>query len=179
MDVKYVPKHCYTGSDNQKFYQYTMIDEASRERFIYPYKEQSSYSTIDFVKRSIVYFGYKPKEIQTDNGAEFTFTQKCKTHAHPLDLLCASLQINHKLIRPRTSRHNGKVERSHRNDQNRFYNYLKFYSYDDLLKQMKAYLKRSNNIPMQVLRWISPLEKRQLLIETKVSIDEQKILNII
>lgn len=179
MDVKYVPKYCYTGSDNQKFYQYTMIDEASRERFIYPYKEQSSYSTIDFVKRSIVYFGYKPKEIQTDNGAEFTFTQKCKTHAHPLDLLCASLQINHKLIRPRTSRHNGKVERSHRNDQNRFYNYLKFYSYDDLLKQMKAYLKRSNNIPMQVLRWISPLEKRQLLIETKVSVDEQKILNII
>lgn len=40
MDVKYVPKSCYTGMDGQKFYQYTMIDEASRERFIYPYKEQ-------------------------------------------------------------------------------------------------------------------------------------------
>ena len=39
-----------------KFYQYTIIDEASRERFIYPYKEQSSFSTIDFVKRAIVYF---------------------------------------------------------------------------------------------------------------------------
>ena len=43
-----------------KFYQYTVIDEASRERFIYPYREQSSYSTIDFVKRAIAYFGYKP-----------------------------------------------------------------------------------------------------------------------
>lgn len=164
MDVKYIPKYCYVGSDKQKFYQYTMIDEASRERFIYPYKEQSSYSTIDFVKRAIVYFNYKPKIIQTDNGAEFTFIKKTN-RIHPLDLLCASLQIEHKLIRPRTPRHNGKVERSHRNDQNRFYNYLKFYSYDDLQKQMKAYLKRSNNIPMQVLGWISPVEKRELLVK--------------
>lgn len=164
MDVKYIPKYCYVGSDKQKFYQYTMIDEASRERFIYPYKEQSSYSTIDFVKRAIVYFNYKPKIIQTDNGAEFTFIKKTN-RIHPLDLLCASFQIEHKLIRPRTPRHNGKVERSHRNDQNRFYNFLKFYSYDDLSKQMKAYLKRSNNIPMQVLGWVSPLDKRTLLVK--------------
>ena len=52
MDVKYVPKECYSGTDGEKFYQYTIIDEASRERFIYPYKEQSSYSTVDFVKRA-------------------------------------------------------------------------------------------------------------------------------
>ncbi|MGN1227692.1 MAG: IS481 family transposase, partial [Christensenellales bacterium] len=47
MDVKHIPKVCYSGNDGQKFYQYTMIDEASRERFIYPYMEQSSYSTVD------------------------------------------------------------------------------------------------------------------------------------
>ena len=162
MDVKYVPKDCYVGNDGQKFYQYTMIDESSRERFIYPYKEQSSYSTIDFVKRAIIYFGYQPQIIQTDNGCEFTHTQKTK-QIHPLDTLCNDLKIEHKLIRPRTPRHNGKVERSHRNDQNRFYNYLSFYSYEDLLIQMKAYLKRSNNIPMQVLGWISPIEKRNQL----------------
>lgn len=52
MDVKVVPKQCYVGELPDKF----VIDEASRERFIYPYKEQSSYSTIDFVKRAIVYF---------------------------------------------------------------------------------------------------------------------------
>ncbi len=70
MDVKYVPKTCYVGIDGQKFYQYTVINDASREKFIYPYKEQSSYSTIDFVKRAIVYFGYKPQIIQTYNGTE-------------------------------------------------------------------------------------------------------------
>ena len=164
MDVKVVPKQCYVGELPDKFYQYTVIDEASRERFIYPYKEQSSYSTIDFVKRAIVYFGYKPQIIQTDNGQEFTYIRKTDK-IHPLDTLLNSLNITHKLIKPRTPRHNGKVERSHRNDQQRFYSHLKFYSYDDLKKQMKAYLKRSNNIPMQSLNWLSPLEMRQKIIQ--------------
>lgn len=164
MDVKVVPKQCYTGKLPDKFYQYTAIDEASRERFIYPYKEQSSYSTVDFVKRAITYFGYKPQIIQTDNGQEFTYIKKTDK-IHPLDNLLNTLNINHKLIKPRTPRHNGKVERSHRNDQQRFYSYLRFYSYDDLLLQMKSYLKRSNNIPMQTLNWLSPLEMRQKIIE--------------
>ena len=159
MDVKYVPRACYSGNDGERFYQYTVIDEASRERFIYPYKEQSGYSTVQFLKRAIEYFGYAPKIIQTDNGAEFTNIAKTD-RTHILDVLCNQLGIEHKLIRPRTPRHNGKVERSHRNDQERFYNFLKFYSYEDLLKQMKRYLRRSNKIPMQVLGWKSPLEKR-------------------
>ena len=48
-------------------------------------------------------------------------------------------------------------------DQQRFYSYLRFYSYNDLLTQMKAYLKRSNNIPMQILNWMTPIEKRKQL----------------
>lgn len=167
LDVKYVPSACYTGEIPDKFYQYTVIDEASRERFIYPYKEQSSYATIDFVKRAIIYFGYKPKIIQTDNGQEFTYTSNTNK-IHPFDILCNTLDIEHKRIKPRTPRHNGKVERSHRNDQQRFYNYLKFYSYDDLLNQMKRYLKRSNNIPMSVLNWNTPLQMRNILEQQKM-----------
>lgn len=165
MDVKYVPTACYNGSVPQKFYQYTVIDEASRERFIYPYMEQSGYSTVDFLKRSIKYFGYKPEILQTDNGSEFTNITKTE-RKHTLDITCEALNIRHQRIRPRTPRHNGKVERSHRNDQERFYNYLAFYSYDDLKIQMKRYLNRSNNIPMQVLGWKTPLEKR-LELETQ------------
>ena len=167
MDVKYVPAICYTGHDGNKFYQYTMIDEASRERFIYPYMEQSSFSTIDFVQRAIMYFGYAPEIIQTDNGAEFTYLSKTK-RTHPFDVFCAKYNIVHKLIRPRTPWHNGKVERSHRNDQERFYNFLSFYSYDDLKIQMKRYLNRSNNIPMSVLNWKSPLQKRKELEQVVV-----------
>lgn len=162
MDVKYVPSACYTGTDGQKFYQYTVVDEASRERFIYPYLEQSGYSTCDFIKRAILYFGYKPHTIQTDNGSEFNNIIKTN-RVHAMDVLCMDLKIEHKKIRPRMPRHNGKVERSHRNDQERFYNFLRFYSYDDLLLQMKRYLRRSNRIPMAVLGWMSPIQKRDAL----------------
>lgn len=159
MDVKYVPIVCYVGSYGEKFYQYTMIEEATRERFIYAYKEQSSYSTVDFVQRAIVYFGYAPDMIQTDNGSEFNHTRKT-SRVHPLDVLCNRLHIVHKTIRPATPWHNGKVERSHRSDQERFYNHLSFYSYEDLQLQMKRYLYRSNRIPMSVLGWKSPIQKR-------------------
>lgn len=168
MDVKYVPAACYAGTDGDKFYQYTMIDEASRERFIYAYKEQSSYSTIDFTKRAIIYFGYAPETIQTDNGGEFTHSSKTN-RVHPFDMLCNQLNIHHKTIRPKTPWHNGKVERSHRNDQERFYNYLRFYSLEDLQLQMKRYLRRSNRIPMGVLGWKSPVEKRREIEFARVS----------
>ena len=172
MDVKYVPKECYVGLVPDKFYQYTMIDEAWRERFIYPYKEQSAYSTVDFVKRAILYFGYQSKIIQTNNSQEFTYL-KNTSKIHPLDILLNNLDIKHQLVRPRTPRHNRKVERSHRNDQNRFYNYLKFYSYEDLKIQMKRYLNRSNNIPMQVLGWLSPKQKRYKINEAKENLQLQ------
>lgn len=162
MDVKYIPLVCYVGKDGQKFYQYTMLEEASRKRFIYAYEEHSSFSTIDFVKRAIIYFGYAPKIIQTDNGSEFTHFTKTK-RTHPFDKFCDKINIEHKLIRPRTPWHNGKVERSHRNDQERFYNYLNFYSFEDLQDQMKRYLRRSNDIPMAVLGWKSPNQRQREL----------------
>ena len=164
LDVKYVPAACYVGLDDEKFYQYTIQEEASRKRFIYAYRENSSFSTCDFVERAIAWFGYAPNTIQTDHGGEFTHTQKTD-QIHPFDRLCIRLHITHKLLRPRTPWHNGKVERSHRNDQERFYNHLRFYSYDDLKTQMMRYLYRSNNIPMSVLGWKSPNQK-QLELET-------------
>ena len=101
MDVKYVPLECNVGEyKHERYYQYTMIDEATRERFIYPYKEKSGYSTVDFIKRAIIYFGYLPSIIQTDNGTEFTNpkgTGEGKVHA--VDQLLNRLRIKHKLIR--------------------------------------------------------------------------------
>lgn len=162
LDVKYVPTACYVGKDECRFYQYTMLEEASRKRFIYPYVEQSGFSSVDFIQRAIAFFGYAPAMIQTDNGQEFTNTTNT-TRVHHVDVFCNKHHIVHHLIRPRTPWHNGKVERSHRNDQERFYDYLRFYSFADLKKQMKAYLYRSNNIPMCVLGWQSPNSKHSEL----------------
>ena len=174
MDVKYVPTECNISRDPfaRQYYQYTMIDEASRERFIYAYEEQSSYSTLDFVLRAFRYFGYIPQILQTDNGPEFTHTGKTD-RVHPLDKLCRHYGIRHQLIKPRTPRHNGKVERSHRNDNERFYSTLRFYNFEDLQRQMKAYLYRSNRIPSRVLtsrdgkkHWLTPIQMRQDLLPT-------------
>jgi len=162
LDVKYVSTACHAAKEKEQYYQYTVIEEASRKRFIYAYQEQSSYSTVDFVKRAIIWFGYAPAEIQTDCGAEFTHTAKTK-RVHPFDVFCNCHHIHHHILRPRTPWHNGKVERSHRNDQERFYNYLSFYSFADLQEQMKRYLYRANNIPMAVLGWKSPNQRHREL----------------
>lgn len=175
MDVKYVPCECdvtLPRDERHQFFQYTMIDEASRERFIYPYQDLCAASTVDFVKRAIRYFRYRPKLIQTDNGPEFTYTRETKNDKeHQLDKFCRLHGIQHKTIKPRTPRHNGKVERSHRNDNERFYKWLRFHSYNDLIIQMQAYLKRSNDIPISTLksrdekkRWLTPRQKRAELL---------------
>ena len=162
IDVKYVPLECKLPNIAKeiRFYQYTCIDEASRERYLYWYMEHTPTNTVDFIERCIKYYGYKPKEIQTDNGTEFTYNQAKIKKEHPMEKLLKRLEIRHHKIRPRTPEHNGKVERSHRNDNERFYSYLKFYSLEDLRKQGAVYLKRSNRIPMAVLNYLTPIEMR-------------------
>lgn len=178
MDVKFVPVSCYIGKmihyDDNKYYQYTMIDEATRERFIFPYKEHNVSSTLDFVKRAIAYFGYAPSIIQTDNGAEFTNVKKPNQKEpvkHALDVLLEKLKIKHQLIRAYTPRLNGKVERSHRSDQESFYNYLKYKTYEELKKKMMGWNIRYNNRPHASLTnragkkvWWLPLQKREDLL---------------
>lgn len=174
MDVKYVPRICNKGEFADEWvYQYTMIDEATRERFLYPYKEHSGWSTVDFIKRAIAYFGYLPKIIQTDNGTEFTNPKGTgEGKIHIVDQLLNKLGIQHKLIRVYTPRHNGKVERSHRTDQEGFYNHMTFTTFEELKEKMAVWNIRYNNRPHSSLRdrngkrsWISPLQKREMLLE--------------
>ena len=163
---KYVPNECKENNlpEETRFYQYTCIDEASRKIFLYWYDEHTPANTVDFIKRCIDYYKYKPEEIQTDNGTEFTYNKERIKVLHPMDEFCINNNIYHHKIRPRTPRHNGKVERSHRNDNERFYSFLSFYSLEDLIKQGTKYLKRSNNIPMQVLNYLTPIEMRKKLL---------------
>ena len=127
------------------------------------YDSHTPQNTVDFIIRCINFFRYKPFEIQTDNGTEFTWNQEKMKVIHPLDDFCIKNNIYHHKIKPRTPRHNGKVERSHRNDNERFYSFLKFFSLGDLRYQAKIYLKRSNNIPMSVLNYKTPNEMDNLL----------------
>nr|WP_230974960.1 integrase core domain-containing protein [Aminipila luticellarii] len=62
------------------------------------------------------------------------------------------------MIRPYTPRHNGKVERSHRKDNEYFYAIAKFYSFNDFKLQLKKHNANYNNFPMRPLGWVSPRE---------------------
>jgi transposase InsO family protein len=159
IDVKFVPTACIVGdASGKKFYQYTAIDEFSRLRYLEAFEEHSTYSSTIFLEHMLHAFKFKVECVQTDNGFEFT---KRFGGSKPGDLTLfeASLEqreIRHKLIRPFTPRHNGKVERSHRKDNEYFYATHKFYSFDDFKKQLAVRSREYNNFPMRPLKWKSP-----------------------
>ena len=164
IDVKFVPASCLVNeAKGQRFYQYTAIDEFSRWRFVEAFEEHSSYSSAVFLEHLIRAFPYPIECVQTDNGQEFSkrFGGSRGGSEKPTLFQTRLMEygIKHKLIRPFTPRHNGKVERSHRKDNERFYTTHKFYSFEDFSKQLKRYNYRDyNNFPMRPLGWKTPQE---------------------
>lgn len=75
-----------------------------------------------------------------------------------MDKLLEKWGIKHILIPPRTPWHNGKVERSHRNDQRYFYDWEHFCSVEELNEKLKAHLEWSNNKTMRTLGRKSPIQ---------------------
>ena len=160
IDVKVVPRSCIANPE-LKLYQYTAIDEYSRYRILGAYPEQSTYSSAHFLRHVVEAFrrkGVTVECVQTDNGFEFTnrFSNSKRDIPTLFESTAAELGIRHKLIRPYTPRHNGKVERSHREDQKRFYATHRFWSFADFGGQLAAHQSRSNSRPMRPLAWFSP-----------------------
>ena len=75
-----------------------------------------------------------------------------------MDKLLEKWGIKHILIPPRTPWHNGKVERSHRNDQRYFYDWEHFCSVEELNEKLKAHLEWRNNKTMRTLGRKSPIQ---------------------
>ena len=76
----------------------------------------------------------------------------------PLSYNNTTLKIKYRQIKPYTPKENGKVERSHRKDQERFYYKKVFYSLEDLRNRGRDWRKEYNNFPMRPLGWLSPNE---------------------
>lgn len=161
IDVKFVPACCLAGAaSGQKFYQYTAIDEYSRFRYLEAFEEHSTYSSAQFLEHLIRAFPFRIECVQTNNGSEFTKRLLPTGKATPtlFETRLKQCGIQHKLIRPYTPRHNGKVERSHRKDNEYFYATHKFYSFDDFKKQLAVHSRKYNNFPMRPLNWKSPAD---------------------
>ncbi len=159
IDVKFVPAACIVGdAKGKKFYQYTAIDEYSRFRYLEAFEEHSTYSSALFLEHLIKAFPFPIECVQTDNGTEFTkrFLPSERRTPTLFETRLKQCGIVHKLIRPYTPRHNGKIERSHRKDNEYFYATHSFYSFDDFKKQLAVHSRKYNHFPIRPLHWKSP-----------------------
>ena len=156
VDVKFVPAECVV--DGRKYYQFTAVDECTRWTYRQMYDEHSTYSAEAFLIELIQRCPFPIREIQTDNGTEFT---KALISNDPNDKSLFELKLKeydilYHRIRIATPRHNGKVERQHRIDQQRFYNRLRMFSLEDGRKQLAVYQKKSNDYIKHCLQLRSP-----------------------
>ena len=162
IDVKYVPGPI----SGHQYYQYTAIDCASRWRYLAVYADESSLNTVFFLGQVLATFPHRILAIKTDNGSIFTNyylgTNKrsdltVKT-LHALDVFCAERGIVHYLIDPGKPAQNGTVERSHRSDQEAFYDRQTFASFRELFFKLKQWNEDYNKLEHCGLDGLSPME---------------------
>ena len=134
VDVKFL-KFIDKSRQTVKRYQYTAIDDATRVRALKIYACHNQKNACDFIDYIIEKFPFRIREIRTDRGHEF----QAKFHWHVEDQ-----GIRHVYIKPRSPQLNGKVERSHRSDQEEFYQLLNYVDDQDLNKKLDVWEKFYN-----------------------------------
>ena len=150
MDVKYVP-----GSiQGLKYYQYTVIDTASRWRHLEVFDEQTTHHSIRMMEIVAKRFLHKIQAIKTDNHSTFTnYYIGCTRRSdltvktiRALDRWCANHNIVHYLIDPGKPAQNGTIERSHREDEQKFYQRNKFVSITNLRNKIRLWNEYYNDL---------------------------------
>ena len=106
-----------TEGHNIRRFQYTAIDDATRIRALKVYQRHNQKNAIDFIDYVIEKFPFRIHTIRTDRGHEF----QAQFHWHVKDK-----GMRHVYIKTRSPQLNGKVERSHRTDQEEFYQLLTY-----------------------------------------------------
>ena len=162
IDIKYVPGRIR----GKRYYQYTAIDCATRWRYLEIYENGDNESTLKFLAKLINIAKFRIRAIKTDNGSCFTnryvgylkSANPINPRLHPLDLECQRLNIIHYLIDPGKPAQNGKVERSHRTDQEHFYDLNKFSSVLDLKIKLRKWNNYYNNLEHCALNGKTPNE---------------------
>ena len=109
MNVKFIDSKAFAG---KRYYQFTAIDDCTRYRVPRIYDHNTVKSVSDFVDQIQKVLPFAIKQIQTDNGSEFS--SQFSWHLQDLG-------ISHRKAKVRSTEENGKVERSHRTDGKEFY----------------------------------------------------------
>ena len=88
-------------------FAHSIIDDHSRLAYTELHEDERAPTVTGFVQRALEFFashGIHPQRLQTDNA--FTYVNN-----NSLRALLADRKITHRTIKPRTPKHNGKVER--------------------------------------------------------------------
>lgn len=159
IDIKYVPSECIMfPCYGKRYYQLTAIDEYSRMRILSIIDEKSTYETGKFLQTLEDMFGFPIKTIQVDNGYEFVNDREITNRKSYFEEVADKKGYVIKRIRPYSPWQNGKVERSHREDEKILYANNKFYSKTELINAVKIHQDRYNNTAKICLNFKSPCE---------------------
>lgn len=157
IDIKYVPQRCIMfDSHGKRYYQITAIDEYSRKRILSVVDEKTVTHTSNFLKTLDDRFGFRINTVQTDNGYEFVNDKDTTKKLSAFEIQLVKLGIKYKRTAPYSPWQNGKVERSHKLDNEQFYDRVEFKSETDLKNKVKRYNSRYNNIHRKVLGFKNP-----------------------
>jgi len=177
IDVKYVKLvdeiAKKLGKKYRWVYQYTALDVATGIKLKMIYEDHDGQSSIDFLTKVRLFYPFRIKVIQTDNGFEFTWRLHPEiTKTHPFTLQCHLFKYEHYLIPPAYPRANSHVERTHRIDEEEVYRGRTFTSLQQLHKINLKTLKYFNEKrPQKSKHFNSPL---QFAIQ-KFQLTKQKI----
>jgi transposase InsO family protein len=158
------------GYSTKRIMQYSAQDDATRIKFTLLYRERTNHYSVEFLNYIHARFPFRIKQISTDNDSVFTnaYTGEPRTHPlkmprmHPFTLRCKELKIKHKLNRIARPQQNGKVERSHRTDDEEFYRLHRSNNLEYLIRERKRYDELFNNHrPHMGLGGLTPLQKLQ------------------
>lgn len=167
IDIKYVPKMV----ENRQYYQFTAIDCATRWRYLKIYDDCSNFCSIQFLEELFKIAPFRIRSVKTDNGSNFTnrytgylkSTDPLNPRLHEFDLMCQKYNVIHYLIDPGKPAQNGKVERSHRSDQESFYDRVFFATLKQLNSRIKIWNAEYNNLEHCGLNGKTPNEMLKLL----------------
>jgi len=165
MDVKYLPQI----NKGDKEYQFSAVDDFTREAFALVFKNKSTVCATVFLEEARKYFGYPIKQVLTDNGLEFTmnyaFNKKGETK---FTKMCKKYGITHKTTKPYHPETNGKVERFHRTVDDELYHIICFQGSKEREIALKRYLKRYNEQRIHLgIGCLTPIQRRNQYFMSK------------
>lgn len=169
VDVKYVPKLI----DGKRYYNYVAIDECTRWRFARIYPELNPKMTVYFLDELEAACPFPLQTIQTDNGFEFCQWKNPENSNHPMKEWCEKKDIKHRRIPPGAKELNGKVERSHRIDEQYFYWKAPYNSLGSLNNALDEWINYYNSSrPHMSLNWQTPTE---MIIKKLSELPQEKL----